>query len=51
LVKKADIEAVAAWLDNRGKTEKEIAFRPARVLMRHFTGVPAWSTWPPCATQ
>ena len=40
-VTKADIEAVAAWLDNRGKVEKEIAFRPARVLMQDFTGVPA----------
>ena len=40
-VTKADIEAVAAWLDNRGKAEKEIAFRPARVLMQDFTGVPA----------
>jgi aconitate hydratase len=40
-VTKADIEAVAAWVDNRGKTEKEIAYRPARVLMQDFTGVPA----------
>jgi aconitate hydratase len=40
-VKKEDIEAVAAWLDNKGKTEHEIAFRPARVLMQDFTGVPA----------
>ncbi len=40
-VKKADIEACAAWLDNKGKTEQEIAFRPARVLMQDFTGVPA----------
>ena len=40
-VKKDDIEAVAAWLVNRGKTEHEIAFRPARVLMQDFTGVPA----------
>ena len=40
-VTKADIEAMAAWLDNRGKTEKEIAYRPARVLMQDFTGVPA----------
>ncbi|HEX2509063.1 MAG TPA: aconitase family protein, partial [Microvirga sp.] len=40
-VTKADIEAVAAWLDNRGKVEKEIAYRPARVLMQDFTGVPA----------
>ena len=40
-VKREDIEAVAAWLDNRGKVEHEIAFRPARVLMQDFTGVPA----------
>ena len=40
-VKKQDIEAVAAWLVNRGKKEHEIAFRPARVLMQDFTGVPA----------
>jgi aconitate hydratase len=40
-VTKADIEAMAAWLDNRGKAEKEIAYRPARVLMQDFTGVPA----------
>ena len=40
-VTKADIEAFAAWLDNKGKAEKEIGFRPARVLMQDFTGVPA----------
>ncbi|MCB5174698.1 MULTISPECIES: aconitate hydratase AcnA [Microvirga] len=40
-VTKADIQAVAEWLDNRGKAEKEIAYRPARVLMQDFTGVPA----------
>jgi aconitate hydratase len=40
-VKKADIEAVAGWLVNKGKDETEIAFRPARVLMQDFTGVPA----------
>jgi aconitate hydratase len=40
-VTKADIAATAAWLDNKGKTEKEIGFRPARVLMQDFTGVPA----------
>ena len=40
-VKKEDIQAVAAWIDNRGKKEHEIAFRPARVLMQDFTGVPA----------
>ena len=40
-VKKEDIEAVAAWVENKGKKEHEIAFRPARVLMQDFTGVPA----------
>ncbi len=36
-----DIRGVAEWLKNRGKEEKEIAYRPARVLMQDFTGVPA----------
>jgi aconitate hydratase len=40
-VRKEDVEAVAAWLENRGKIDKEIAYRPARVLMQDFTGVPA----------
>src|SRR5882724_3238126 len=40
-VTKADIEAMAGWIDDRGKAGKEIAFRPARVLMQDFTGVPA----------
>jgi aconitate hydratase len=40
-VRKEDIEAVAAWIGNRGRHEHEIAFRPARVLMQDFTGVPA----------
>jgi aconitate hydratase len=40
-VTKEDIEAVAEWLANKGKTEREIAFRPTRVLMQDFTGVPA----------
>ena len=40
-VKKADIEACAAWLENKGTVETEVAFRPARVLMQDFTGVPA----------
>ncbi|GAB5502214.1 aconitate hydratase AcnA [Pyruvatibacter sp.] len=38
-VTKADIEAMAKWLTRR-KSTKEIAFRPARVLMQDFTGVP-----------
>ena len=40
-VTKEDIVGIAKWLKNRGKDEKEIAFRPARVLMQDFTGVPA----------
>lgn len=40
-VTKADIEAMAGWLTNKGRAEKEIGFRPARVLMQDFTGVPA----------
>ncbi|KRD49972.1 aconitate hydratase AcnA [Ensifer sp. ENS10] len=40
-VTKKDIENVAAWLDDKGTAENEIAYRPARVLMQDFTGVPA----------
>jgi len=40
-VRKADIEATVGWLAEKGKAEVEIAFRPARVLMQDFTGVPA----------
>ncbi|HEY1426649.1 MAG TPA: aconitase family protein, partial [Caulobacteraceae bacterium] len=36
-----DLRAFAAWVDNKGATEHEISFRPARVLMQDFTGVPA----------
>ena len=36
-----DVKSVAEWLVNRGKAEREIAYRPARVLMQDFTGVPA----------
>jgi len=35
-----DVKAVAEWLKTR-KSDREIAFRPARVLMQDFTGVPA----------
>ena len=40
-VTKEHIQAVAEWLDNKGAIENEIAYRPARVLMQDFTGVPA----------
>ncbi len=39
-VTKDDIKAVAEWLKNK-TSEHEFAFRPARVLMQDFTGVPA----------
>ena len=39
-VTKDDIKAVAEWLKTKS-SEREIAFRPARVLMQDFTGVPA----------
>ena len=35
-----DIKALGAWLENR-RSDREIAYRPARVLMQDFTGVPA----------
>ncbi|HOP18712.1 MAG TPA: aconitate hydratase AcnA [Amphiplicatus sp.] len=35
-----DIAAFGDWLKN-GRTDREIAYRPARVLMQDFTGVPA----------
>lgn len=40
-VTKDDILAMAAWTQDKGKVGKEIGFRPARVLMQDFTGVPA----------
>lgn len=36
----ADVQAVADWQKNKTSTH-EIAYRPARVLMQDFTGVPA----------
>ena len=40
-VTKDDITAFKTWLDNGGQITHEIAYRPARVLMQDFTGVPA----------
>jgi aconitate hydratase len=39
-VKADDIRAVVEWLKARSST-REVAYRPARVLMQDFTGVPA----------
>ena len=40
-VTKADIIAAAKWTETKGSAKTEIGFRPARVLMQDFTGVPA----------
>src|SRR5690606_29345197 len=39
-VRVEDIDAMGAWLAQR-RSDQEIAYRPARVLMQDFTGVPA----------
>src|SRR5256884_3686199 len=39
-VTKEDIQAAAQWLKTKS-SDREIPFRPARVLMQDFTGVPA----------
>jgi aconitate hydratase len=36
-----DIRAFGDWAAKGGRTEREINYRPARVLMQDFTGVPA----------
>ncbi|HCX10297.1 MAG TPA: aconitate hydratase, partial [Hyphomonas sp.] len=40
-VTKDDILAFKSWLENKSGVSHEIAYRPARVLMQDFTGVPA----------
>ncbi|MFN7612641.1 MAG: aconitase family protein, partial [Alphaproteobacteria bacterium] len=39
-VKKDDIKTFSSWLKSRNEP-RDIAYRPARVLMQDFTGVPA----------
>ncbi|GGH26386.1 aconitase [Cribrihabitans marinus] len=36
-----DIKAFSEWAEKGGRNPREIAYRPARVLMQDFTGVPA----------
>ena len=36
-----DIRAFSDWAENGGRGDVELAYRPARVLMQDFTGVPA----------
>ncbi len=40
-VNKEAIEGFKTWMANKGRNPVEIAYRPARVLMQDFTGVPA----------
>ncbi|GLI98096.1 aconitate hydratase AcnA [Sphingobium sp. BS19] len=35
-----DIQAIIDWQADKGKSQREIQYRPARVLMQDFTGVP-----------
>jgi len=39
-VNKSQIEAIKEWLKNK-KSKTEIAYRPARVLLQDYTGIPA----------
>ena len=39
-VNKTQIEAIKAWLDTK-KSKTEIAYRPTRVLLQDYTGIPA----------
>ena len=39
-IDKSQIEAVKNWLKDK-KSNTEIAYRPARVLMQDYTGIPA----------
>ncbi|HWV08947.1 MAG TPA: aconitate hydratase, partial [Pseudomonas sp.] len=39
-VTRDDLHALYGWLQNRS-SDREIQYRPARVLMQDFTGVPA----------
>ncbi|MHB8529104.1 MAG: aconitate hydratase AcnA [Caulobacteraceae bacterium] len=40
-VRADDLSAFSDWLETKGNDQHEISFRPARVLMQDFTGVPA----------
>ncbi|PWG02212.1 aconitate hydratase AcnA [Sphingosinicella humi] len=40
-VTREDIQAIVDWQQDKGANPREIQYRPARVLMQDFTGVPA----------
>ena len=49
IVTEENVADIANWgPDKAGKVE--VPFMPGRVVLQDFTGVPAWSTWPRCAT-
>ena len=40
VVEEADVKALAAWADSKGTAKVEVPFKPARVVLQDFTGVP-----------
>ncbi|MEN1679384.1 MAG: aconitate hydratase AcnA [Planctomycetota bacterium] len=41
VVTQDDVKALAAWGDSKGSAAVEVPFKPARVVLQDFTGVPA----------
>lgn len=41
VVNQDDVKAVARWADKKGTSGEEVPFKPARVVLQDFTGVPA----------
>jgi len=41
VVTEEDVKALAAWADSKGTAAVEVPFKPARVVLQDFTGVPA----------
>ncbi len=41
VVSEDDVKALAAWADSKGTAAVEVPFKPARVVLQDFTGVPA----------
>ncbi|MGI9455251.1 MAG: aconitate hydratase AcnA [Aeoliella sp.] len=41
VVTEEDVRALASWADSKGSAAVEIPFKPARVVLQDFTGVPA----------
>ena len=41
VVTEDDVKALAGWADSKGTAAVEVPFKPARVVLQDFTGVPA----------